>query len=231
LLDALYPGVCELCGESVDAGGSLCGPCGEGLPRLAEPFCEVCGEGFDGRIDASIECLNCRGRRFAFEFARPALRRSEGAMRLVREFKYGRRLELGRELGRLAADAFADPRLEQARSGGWPLVPVPLHRRREAWRQFNQAGEIARELGRVLGLPCRDELRRVRATVTQTRLSRRERQRNLRGAFRLARGDRPGPGAVLVDDVFTTGSTVDECARVLRSGGIQKVVVVTAMRG
>lgn len=231
LRDAVYPGVCSLCGDGVPGGACLCRDCAAGLPGLAERHCATCGEDFDGDPPAGFSCPNCHDQRFAFDFARPALRRSEGALELVHELKYGRRLELGRELAGLAARAFEDPRLDEARASGWPLVPVPLHPSRRRWRHFNQAEEIARPLGRLVGLPVAHALRRVRRTVAQTRLTRAERQRNLRGAFEPARGWRPGEGAVLVDDVFTTGSTGHECARVLRRAGAQKVVVVTVMRG
>lgn len=231
VLDLLYPGICHLCGEGVAGGRCLCEACTDALPRLRDPCCETCGQGFEGRFVARFSCPNCRDQRFAFEFARPALFRSEGAMTLVHDLKYHRRLELARELGGLAAEAFEDPRLGEALDEGWPLVPVPLHRGRYRWRQFNQSAEIARALAPRIGLPVERILKRVRPTETQTRLSRKQRQKNLRGAFVVRRGTAGGAGAVLIDDVFTTGSTAHECARVLRAAGFQKVVVVTVMRG
>lgn len=231
LLDVVYPGVCHLCGDGVGNGGSLCKRCVDALPGLSSPFCEICGEGFDGAIDARFECPNCSDQKFAFEFARPALVRSPGTMALVHDLKYGRRLELANALADLAVRAFDDPRLDVVLSEHWPLVPVPLHRARRRWRHFNQAMEVALPLGRSLGLPVVGALKRIRPTETQTRLSRVQRQKNLRGAFEVVRGFEPSAGAVLVDDVFTTGSTVHECARILRKSGVQKVVVVTVMRG
>lgn len=232
LLDLVYPGVCQLCDEPTPGGAGLCRDCRAGLPGLGDTFCAGCGERFDGAIDEVFQCPNCRGQDFAFAFARPALRRSEGAMTLVHGLKYERRLHLARELGRLACRAFdEDRRLDEARAGGWPLVPVPLFWKRRRWRQFNQAAEIARETGRRLGLPVVPALRRIRSGESQTRLTRAQRLQNLRGAFRPTRRLVPGPGAVLIDDVFTTGATSHECARTLRRAGIQKVVVVTAMRG
>lgn len=231
VLDVVYPGVCHLCGEGVRHGGSLCQRCADGLPGLRRPFCEICGEGFDGAIDACFECPNCSDQKFAFEFARPALVRSPGTMAMVHDLKYGRRLELARALADLTVKAFDDSRLEEVLSEKWPLVPVPLHRARRRWRHFNQATEVALPLGRALGLPVVEGLKRIRPTVTQTRLSRVQRQKNLRGAFEVVRGFEPPTGVVLVDDVFTTGSTVHECSRILRKSGVQKVIVVTAMRG
>jgi competence protein ComFC len=121
----------------------------------------------------------------------------------------------------------------------WPLVPVPLHRIRQMDRQFNQAEEISRAIAEETGLPVLRLLKRVRKTETQTRLSRRQRMENLKGAFAARKGWGPGnqfaslavPGVILVDDVFTTGSTVDECAKVLRKAGVGRVAVLTVMRG
>lgn len=237
VLDLLYPGLCHRCGVGVKGEWSLCPACSEKLPSLREPFCRQCGEEFEGRIDGSFQCPNCRGEKFAFEFARPALPNHPDLLAMIHDLKYRRRIELGHELGRLALRAFDDdPRLEEAVAGKWPLVPVPLHRSRELWRYFNQAEEIARPLARWMGLPLCRALLRTRSTGSQTRLSRAQRLQNLRGAFSLSRhgeklaAARP-EGAVVVDDVFTTGATTDECARVLRKAGIQKVVVVTVMRG
>lgn len=231
LLDLVYPGVCHLCGDGLSGGRCLCDACGDELPRLRIPFCDVCGQGYEGRFDAAFSCPNCRDQRFSFEFARPALFRSDGALQLIHDLKYGRRLELARELAGLAVSAFSDPRLAEAHEERWPLVPVPLHRRRQRWRQFNQSHEIARPLGKRLGLPVHCILRRIRPTVTQTRLSRAQRRKNLRGAFAVKGRVEAKGGVVLVDDVFTTGSTANECARVLRAAGFQKVIVVTVMRG
>jgi ComF family protein len=116
----------------------------------------------------------------------------------------------------------------------WPLVPVPLHRSRLEFRHFNQALEIAGPMGRELGLPVVEALRRIRATETQTRLTRNQRLENLRGAFKASAAGERWPqkaGAVLVDDVLTTGSTVDACAKALKKAGFRRVFVVTVMRG
>lgn len=236
LLDLIYPPSCVLCSEGLQDGRSLCAVCRESLPRLTSPFCSVCGEGFDGRIDGEFECPNCRDLSFAFEFARPALFYDERTLGLIHRLKYSREVHMARELGSLAAESFEDPRLDEARSGRWPLVPVPLHRSRFQHRHFNQSAEIARVISVATGLPMLKALKRIRRTETQTRLSRSQRLANLRGAFSLTgaglkfSAGRP-QGAVLIDDVFTTGSTVHECARVLRRGGVQKVVVVTVLRG
>ena len=167
--------------------------------------------------------------------------RSDEALELVHRLKYGKEIHLARELGILACGAFQDKRMAVALEEKWPLVPVPLHWRRQRERQFNQAAEIAKYVSEEMGLPMTNRLKRIRRTQTQTRLSRRQRMENLKGAFAIRKpwffdqgnpiGKEETPGVILVDDVFTTGSTVDECAKVLRKAGAGRVVVLTVMRG
>ncbi len=236
VLDLLYPSCCSVCSSPLTGGRALCDDCGRDLPRLREPFCQSCGEMFSGRIEGAFSCPNCRDLKFAFEFARPATVRDDRTLDLIHRLKYSREIHLADELGRLACEAFADPRLGPALEEGWPLVPVPLHRKRLRERHFNQAGEISRVLSARTGLPVLKALERSRQTETQTHFGRKHRMENLRGAFSITRRglrwiDRAPEGAVLVDDVLTTGSTVHECARTLRGAGFQKVAVVTVMRG
>lgn len=235
-LDLLYPPSCAVCGCMLSDGRALCDRCHAALPRLAEPFCKHCGERFEGRIDGAFTCPNCGRLKFAFEFARPALVREERTLDLIHRLKYGRKIHLAKDLGRLAAESFRDGRLASALAEKWHLVPVPLHRKRFQERGFNQAAEISRELSQQTGLPVLAALTRIRATGHQTSLSRAQRLENLRGAFAVTRAGKRSiavglPGVVLVDDVLTTGSTVDECARTLRAAGLKRVQVVTVMRG
>jgi competence protein ComFC len=233
-LDLIYPCACRLCGSELHGGRYLCDDCWVALPRLRAPFCATCGEMFDGEIDAEFDCPNCRDTEFAFEFARPAMAHDPQTRELIHDLKYHRGTHMARDLARLAVSAFDDPRLQTALAEAWPLVPVPLHWQRLRSRHFNQAEEIARALSRLTGQTVVRALKRTRSTATQTRLSRHQRQKNLHGAFAVTRPGKSltqAPGVVLIDDVFTTGSTVHECARILRKAGLQKVVVVTVMRG
>lgn len=236
MLDLLYPASCALCHAGLKDGRALCGDCGGDLPRLAAPFCKSCGEMFEGEIDGPFACPNCSHLKFAFEFARPAMVRDDHTLDLIHRLKYGREIHLAGELGRLASEAFADPRLAPALDGRWPLVPVPLHRKRLRERHFNQAAEIGRALSAHTGLPVLHALNRIRETETQTHLNRKQRLENLRGAFSITNhGHRwlesSTAGAVLIDDVLTTGSTVHECAGTLRRAGFCRIFVVTVMRG
>lgn len=143
-------------------------------------------------------------------------------------FKYGRRPSLGRHLGRLMAEAaerLLDPREFDL------LIPIPLHPGRERERGFNQAALLAREVGRAWGLRVGHGLvRRIRATEAQSG-RRPEREANVKGAFEVAQPDRvEGRRLLLIDDVFTTGATVNECAKVLLAAGAVEVGVYTLAR-
>ena len=214
----------------------MCDACDRDLPRLAEPFCKTCGEPFPGQIDGPFACPNCSKLKFAFEFARPATVRDARTLDMIHRLKYSRELHLAKDLGRLAAESFADPRLAPALAGNWPLVPVPLHRKRLQHRHFNQAEEISRGLSSHTGLPQLKALQRIRRTEHQTVLTRSQRLENLRGAFVVTPAghlqiEKSPAGVILVDDVLTTGATADECAKTLRRAGFAKVFVVTVMRG
>ena len=235
-LDLLYPPLCAVCRVALSDGRALCDACDADLPRLAEPFCQSCGETFEGKIDGPFACPNCSHLKFSFEFARPATSRDERTLDMIHRLKYSREIHLAKDLGRLAAESFSDVRLAPALDGKWPLVPVPLHRKRFQHRHFNQAEEISRVLSSHTGLPVLKALQRTRATGHQTALTRHQRLENLRGAFAITplgyrRIEESTAGVVLVDDVLTTGSTVDECAKTLRRAGYQKIFVVTVMRG
>ena len=236
-LDFLYPPACALCRDPLRDGRYLCQPCRDGLPRIEIPFCVQCGGPITGFVPEDVLCSQCRGKTFAFEFARAAAQAREQTRMLMHSYKYGRQLHLYRELALLAEEAWHDPRISSQHDPPWVLVPVPLHWRRRRWRWFNQSLEIAHSLSRNRSLRCEQALRRVRCTNQQTLLNRRERLANLRGAFRLSRREKRlqtlrNQPVLLVDDVFTTGSTAEECARVLiEDGDAEKVVVLTVLRG
>jgi ComF family protein len=181
-------------------------------------------------MESPFRCENCGDRAFAFEHVASAYLSRGTVRRLIHGFKYDRQYRYRHHLAGWLRDALAEPRIAAAPPNA--LVPVPLHPVRFRERTFNQAAEIARIAGRHLGIPVLDCLLRIRPTSTQTRLDRAARIENLRGAFRL-RHDRDvrDQSLVLIDDVFTTGSTADECAKVLRRAGAARVRVAVVARG
>jgi ComF family protein len=209
----------------------LCGECAAGVVRIEAPFCEVCSEPFRGAaITGTFTCANCKGRDFHFACA-VSRYRSEGVVRdFIHRFKYFREFQLRHPLAEWAADALQDDRIRNVPVDA--LVPVPLFIARERQREFNQAAELARLVGRRAGIPVADCLARTRNTTSQLRHDRKRRMENLRNAFKMRHSrDVRGRHLVLVDDVLTTGSTLDECARVLLSGGAASVRAITVARG
>jgi ComF family protein len=206
-------------------------PAPDRLPRLEAPWCYRCGEPFYGETEASFTCSNCAGRGWHLETAR-ACYRAEGHVReVIHDFKYSRRFFHLPRLGGWLCDGY-DRFFAGADPGIRALVPVPLHASRQRQRGFNQAGELARFLGRHAGLPVWPALTRVRKTEVQARLRRSERLRNQRNAYELQTPfDVTGARLLIVDDVFTTGATVDACARVLCKAGAARVDALTVARG
>jgi ComF family protein len=230
LLSLVYPPHCAACGTDTPAGEHLCEPCASTVRRIEPPFCAVCSQPFDGAIEGEFTCANCGDREFYFEHAVSRCL-SRGVVRdFIHRFKYDKHLYLRHRLAQWLAESLDDERIR-----GRPfdaLVPVPLHATRKRQREFNQAEILADLLSRRTKAPLLHCLVRTRDTPTQTRLDREERMENLRGAFQVRHTPRVlDRHLLLVDDVLTTGSTVDECARVLCEAGAASIRVVTVARG
>lgn len=225
----LYPPACSVCVATVERGEYLCGDCDEKIPRIVPPFCQKCSEPFEGAMSDAFTCANCAHRTIYFDAAVAAYRSREIVRRIVLDFKYGRQIHLRHLIARWLFTALDDPRI-QGREFDL-IVPVPLHPARERQRGFNQADLIAELLSVRMSILSVSILQRVRYTTTQTAFDRAERMENLRDAFRLRKNrDVRGLRVLLVDDVLTTGSTLSECARILKDAGALSVYAATAAR-
>jgi ComF family protein len=228
-VDMLLPPRCLSCGETVAEPGALCGGCWPRLTFIAPPICAICGFPFDYDPGTGAICGDCLRDAPPFEHARTVLRYDEHSRDLVISFKHRDRTDAGPAFGkwmaRAGAEILADADL---------IIPVPLHRRRLISRRYNQSAELCHALSRETDVPHNpDLLIRTRATPTQGRLTRVERERNVRGAFGLrpdAASALQGRRVVLIDDVLTTGATVNACARTLLRGGAAAVDVLTLAR-
>ncbi len=235
LISWLYPRYCELCHRQGES--DLCPECAEGLERVPLPICLHCGSTVDGGEPDAHSCAQCRGRDFAFDFARSCCARTKQSVQLIYGLKYHRSNYLARPLAELLARLW-DETPELADVKNWCLVPVPSERRHLLKRGYNQAEELARVLSSLRRLPMCFPLQRLRTKAeSQTLLSAGERKRNALAAYSLcssfASGKKrlPTPCAVIVDDVYTTGATAHACARLLKKlPGVQRVGVLTVMR-
>jgi ComF family protein len=199
------------------------------LREVTEPFCFVCGEPFEGELLEFSVCGNCRGRKWFVSQARAAYR-AEGEVReAIHGFKYNQQFY---RLKNLSAWLLAGYERFYRGERIDALVPVPLHGLRRRERGFNQAAELANGLRKITGLPIWDILRRVRKTHTQANLRRSERLRNQLRAYELKGGfDVRGKRLLIIDDVFTTGATINACAQVLQRAGAARVDALTVARG
>ena len=225
-----FPPHCAACKAATEPGIHLCDPCAENVQRIEPPFCQRCSQPFEGAITQQFTCSNCAEREVHFESAVAAYL-SRGVIRdFIHAFKYNGEFHLRHPLAGWLAATLDDPRIASQPFDA--LVPVPLHHVRFREREFNQAAELATLIAKPREIPVLHALKRTRYTSTQTKLDRSERMENLRGAFRMRHTARVKERhLVLVDDVFTTGSTVEECSRVLLRAGAASVRVITVARG
>jgi ComF family protein len=222
--DLMLPSLCLSCKQRTEEGNRLlCPACEELLARVGQDCCEVCGG-----ILAEGKCENCAETEFCFDRARAPFVYQGPAKDLVHVLKY----EGFQSPAAFFARAMMDLPDTQFYYGAFNMiVPVPLHRVRRRERGYNQSELIARLLSALMGIPCSEPIYRRSNTPSQTHLSRDERIRNLRSAFALRKKTNvKDKRIILVDDVFTTGSTVNEIARLLKANGAKEVMVLTATR-
>src|SRR5262249_38364324 len=229
VLDTALPPLCPACKRPVADDGGLCPGCWSQLSFITPPYCERLGIPFAYDPGPGVLSMQAIADPPAYERARAAVRYDEIARTLVHALKYGDRLDLAPTLGRwmvqaggaLLADADA-------------LVPVPLHWRRLWMRRFNQSAALAEVIAAQVKLPVTHAaLTRVKATRPQVGLTASERALNVQGAFRVraeARADVKDRRLVLIDDVLTSGATIDACARALLRAGAAAVDVLVFAR-
>jgi ComF family protein len=229
VLDTALPPLCPACKKPVADDGGLCPGCWSQLSFITPPYCERLGIPFAYDPGPGVLSMQAIADPPAYERARAAVRYDDIARTLVHALKYGDRLDLAPTLGRWMMQA-GGALLAEANA----LVPVPLHWRRLWWRRFNQSAALAAVVAAQTKLPvAHAALARVKATRQQVGLTKSERADNVQGAFRVrseARADVKDRRLVLVDDVLTSGATVDACARALLRAGAAAVDVLVFAR-
>ncbi len=228
VLDLALPPLCPACRDPVE-GQALCPACWSKLSFISRPYCERLGIPFVYDPGPGILSMEAIADPPAYQRASAAVRFDEISRALVHALKYGDRLDLAPMMGRWISHAGRELLAEAD-----ALIPVPLHWRRLWARRFNQSAMLAAAISTASGVPvAAGALKRVKPTAQQVGLSRTERAANVQGAFRVppeGRGAVAGRRLVLVDDVLTSGATVDGCARALLRAGAANVDVLIFAR-
>lgn len=220
LIDFALPARCAGCGEVIDEAGSFCAGCWSRLEWLGNGGCQCCGLPLAGtEIDMCGRCLSDLPK---IDRIRAAVAYDDMSRSIALRLKYGRKVALARTMARYMAALRAEW------SSDAVLVPVPLHRWRLWRRGFNQSGLVARELAKAWGLPVTmDSIRRTKRTQPLKGLNHNQRRKAVAGAFRATAPQQvKGRTVILIDDVLTSGSTAEACARALRRARASRVELI-----
>jgi ComF family protein len=220
LKNSLYPLRCPVCGEIAEpAGNRICAGCVRKLDFVKEPACLKCGRGMTN--ETAELCYDCTVRPKSFDYGFPLLNYDDLMRESMSQIKYRSRPEYIEVYARLIALKHGE-RIRKMQADA--LVPVPVHPSRLRERGYNQAELLARGIAEYTGLPVRtDILFRTRKTVAQKKLTPEERLKNLTGAFSAFPLQDGIKSIILADDIYTTGSTIEACTRVLRKAGAEHV--------
>lgn len=226
LIDLIYPVRCHVCQKFLEKneheGSAICSDCLNSFSRITSPFCPICRTPFISRTGINHHCENCLRKRPQYDaLGAPYL--YEGVlMDIIHRFKYSGKQHYANSLGRLLAD-FTKQWLPGP--DNYLVMPIPLHPKKLRQRGFNQSLLLARIVSSVFNMELDFlSLRKIKDTIAQTNLTRKERRKNVRKVFEFTgNGNIKGRTIVLVDDVATTGSTLNECARILKRSRCKKV--------
>jgi ComF family protein len=229
--DIIFPPRCLGCAEILHphSGQLFCPVCREKIKFITDDLCPVCGTIFPDSPANGHLCGNCLENKIYFSCARAAVSYETIILHAIHQFKYGNNISVGAMLASFMAN-FSFPDVDF--TGYSLIIPVPLHIKRLRQRGFNQSLILARALAKKKKIPVNfSSLKRHKFTLTQTGLNKAERKQNIKGAFEVSdKKNIAGKNVILIDDVYTTGATINECAKTLTKAGAQKVTVLTLAR-
>ena len=222
MLEILYPRRCAVCDEIEVTGKGICPLCKDKVHVAGEPACKKCGKPF---VDERKEfCTDCGKKHHVYTQGKAVFVYEGGIRNSMYRFKYGNKREY--------AEFYADAAIEKygtwlKRTEAEVLIPVPMFPRKKRLRGYNQAEVFAQALGRKTGIPVeRHLIKRVRNTTPQKELNDLQRRSNLKNAFQLTSDIVKYKKVVLVDDIYTTGSTMDEISKTLKESGVKKIYYI-----
>lgn len=231
LIDLIFPARCVICKKRDN--DLLCEECIKKINFISPPYCQRCGKKAKGVIVENSICGECRTAEPPFCYAR-AVGEYEGVLKsAIHYFKYKKKKQLKIPFAKIILEYLKNCDIKEIFSQIEMIIPVPLHSSRIKERGFNQSELLSVNLGENINIPVvNDVLIRIRATLSQINLNRRERIENVKGAFAVENKEKIKDKVILlIDDVYTTGSTVKECAKMLKKNGAKKVIVLTLARG
>ncbi len=228
VLDLLYPRRCIMCDTILMHGESdICRSCKTEVQIIGDPYCMKCGKMLEQ--EEAEWCRDCQLHPHVFERGRSLFLYEGRVKKSLYLFKYGGRKEYAKAYAALAKQWLGEYiRKIQPQA----LVPVPLHRKRYRVRGYNQSEVFAKELGRRMGIPVASKLvQRVKNTLPQKELALQERQNNLKKAFKISENDVKLDTIIIIDDIYTTGSTMDALSAALKESGVRSVYFLTISGG
>ncbi len=236
LLNFVFPLDCKICEKSIreSKGYSICEDCFKTIELIEHPYCIKCGKPLlltdFFKQNREILCLECKRKKYSFEFSRSIGIYNKVLKKCIHLFKYYGEKKLAIPLGKLMVD-YLLKNVEFIKKIEL-IIPVPLHNSDLKKRGFNQSVLLGKAIGDYFSVPVREKvLIKKKLTPFQVNLSKKERERNILRAFSVEKPEEiEGKNILILDDVFTTGSTVEECAKELMKAGANNIFVLTLAR-
>lgn len=230
IINFIFPQQCCICKSYLSVDGSICLSCLGKLNLITDPKCDCCGFPFEFKLKGAnkkLLCPRCLKKSYKFDKAISAVIYDDFSKQLILPFKHGDKTQYAKTI----ASIMSMSGREIAKQCDY-IIPVPIHLTRMLKRKYNQASLISGFLSKMYSKPVLyTTLVRSKATASQGHLSNKERKQNVFGVFSVKNNDKiKGRNILLVDDVFTTGATVNECAKILKKNGVNKVFVFTFAR-
>ncbi len=224
IINYILPFRCLSCSEMVDSHGSFCPPCWEKLDFIARPYCIICGYKLELSVVGVMHCGRCIRNKPAYDMARSLLKFNEHSKRIVHAFKYHDKTVFAKSFAKLLCTRYYN----EIKDVDF-IIPVPMNRFKRLFRMYNPALILAQEISKIIkkqALP--DVLIKTRWTKSQTFLSKNQREKNLANSLAFNKRHKiEGSNILLIDDVRTTGSTINKCSMLLKNAGAKSVYVIT----